>query len=117
MNRKVIVIDGKTYTSLEEMPPDVRQKYEQAMRSLEDANNNRIPDAFETADIFADQDRDGTPDVLENLAAQSTTVSTMKIIIDGKEFTRVEDLPPDARARYEEAMGKMDANQMAFPIL
>ena len=115
MNPKVIVIDGKTYNSVNEMPPDVRQKYEQAMRSLGDANNNRIPDAFESANILADQDRDGIPDAFENLSAQSTAVSSMKIMIDGKEFNRIEDLPPDARARYEEAMGKMDANRNGIP--
>ena len=43
MNPKVIVIDGKTYNSVNEMPADVRQQYEQAMRSLGDANNNRVP--------------------------------------------------------------------------
>jgi hypothetical protein len=115
MNPKVIVIDGKTYNSVNEMPPDVRQKYEQAVRSLGDSNNNRIPDAFERANILADHDRDGIPDAFENLSEQSTAVSSMKIIIDGKEFNRIEDLPPDARARYEEAMGKMDANRNGIP--
>ena len=115
MNPKMIVIDGKTYTSVDEMPPDVRQKYEQAMRSLGDADHNHIPDVFENVNLLADQDQDGIPDAFENLSAQSTAVSSMKIIIDGKEFNRVEDLPPDARARYEEAMGKMDANQNGIP--
>jgi hypothetical protein len=27
MNPKMIVIDGKTYNSIEDMPPDIRQKY------------------------------------------------------------------------------------------
>lgn len=115
MNPKVIVIDGKIYNSVDEMPPDVRQKYEQAMRSLGDADHNRIPDAFENANIFADQDRNGIPDAFENLSEQSTAVSNMKIIMDGKEFDRIEDLPPDARAKYEEAMGKMDANRNGIP--
>lgn len=115
MKPKVIVIDGKTYNSVDEMPSEIRQKYERAMRTLGDANHNRVPDAFEGANIFADQDKDGIPDVFENLAAQSTSVSSMKIIIDGKEFNRVEDLPPDARARYEEAMGNMDANRNGIP--
>jgi hypothetical protein len=100
---------------MDEMPPEVRQKYEQAMRSLGDANNNRLPEDFEGGNLFADQDRDGVPDAFENLASQSTSVSRMKIIIDGKEFNRIEDLPPDARARYEEAMGKMDANRNGIP--
>ena len=115
MNPRIIVIDGKTYNSVEEMPPDIRQKYEQAMQSLGDANNNQIPDAFETMNIFADKDKDGTPDMLENLASSHATVSTMKIIVDGKEFNALEDLPPEARARYEEAMGKLDSNQNGIP--
>jgi hypothetical protein len=115
MNPKVIVIDGKTYHSVEEMPPEVRQKYEQAMRSLGDANKNQIPDAFETINVLADADRDGAPDVLENLTAGHHVVNSMKIIIDGKEFDGLEKLPPEARARYEEAMGNLDANRNGIP--
>ncbi|HET6822348.1 MAG TPA: hypothetical protein VFH34_06845 [Anaerolineales bacterium] len=115
MNPKVIVIDGKTYSSVEEMPPDIRKKYEQAMQSLGDANNNQIPDAFETMNIFADKDKDGTPDVLENITAGHHVVNSMKIIVDGKEFDGLEHLPPEARARYQEAMGKLDANRNGIP--
>jgi hypothetical protein len=115
VNPKIIVIDGKTYHSLEEMPPDVRQRYEQAMRSLGDANNNQIPDAFETLNIFADKDKDGAPDVLENIVAGQAVVNSMKIVVDGKEFNGIENLPPEARARYEEAMGKLDANRNGVP--
>lgn len=115
MNPKVIVIDGKTYHSVEEMPADIRQKYEQAMRSLGDANNNQIPDAFESMNIFADKDKNGVPDVVESLTAGHAAVNSMKIIVDGKEFTGLESLPPEARARYEEAMGKLDANRNGIP--
>jgi len=115
MNPKIIVIDGKTYHSVDEMPPEVRQKYEHAMQSLGDANNNQIPDAFETMNIFADKDKDGAPDVLENITAGHHTVNSMKIIVDGKEFDGLENLPPEARARYEEAMGKLDANRNGIP--
>ena len=115
MQPKIIVIDGKTYHSVEEMPADIRQKYEQAMRSLGDANGNRIPDAFETKNIFADKDQDGVPDVLENITAGHAAVSSMKIIVDGKEFDGLENLPPEVRAKYEEAMGKLDANRNGIP--
>jgi hypothetical protein len=111
MNPKVIVIDGKTYHSVDEMPPDIRQKYEQAMRSLGDENGNLIPDAFENMNILADKDKNGIPDVLENIVAGQATVNSMKIIVDGNEFNGIENLPPEARARYEEAMGKLDANR------
>lgn len=115
MNPKVIVIDGKRYNSVEEMPSDIRQKYEQAMRSLGDSNRNQIPDAFETMNSFADKDKDGAPDVLENITAGHHVVNSMKVIVDGKEFDGLEDLPPEARARYEEAMGKLDANRNGIP--
>ena len=120
MNPKIIVIDGKTYHSVEDMPPDIRQKYEQAIRSLVGTTDNRIPDAFETVssetvNILADKDKNGVPDVLENIATGHAAVNSRKIVIDGKEFDGLENLPPEARARYEEAMGKLDANRNGIP--
>jgi hypothetical protein len=120
MNPKIIVIDGKTYGSVEEMPVDVRQKYEQALQTLGDANGNRIPDVFETVssetvNILADKDKNGVPDILENLVAGQAVVNSMKIIVNGKEFNGIENLPPEARAKYEAAMGKLDANHNGIP--
>ena len=115
MNPKIIVIDGKTYHSVEEMPSDVRQKYEQAMQALGDANDNHIPDAFEGANILADKNNNGVPDILENLTASHAIVNSMKIVVDGKEFNGIENLPPEARAKYEAAMAKLDANQNGIP--
>ena len=115
VNPKIIVIDGKTYHSVEEMPPDIRQKYEAAMHSLGDANDNRIPDAFENMNILADQNKNGVPDVVENLVAGQAVYDSLKIIVDGKEFNSLEGLPPEARAKYEAAMIKLDANQNGMP--
>ena len=115
MKPNIIVIDGKTYNNVEEMPPDIRQKYEQAMRSLEDTNNNRVPDAFEKTNILADQNKNGVPDVVENLVTGQAMASNMKIIVDGTEFNGLEGLPPEARAKYEAAMRKLDANQNGIP--
>jgi hypothetical protein len=96
MNPKLIV-NGKTYNSVDEMPEDVRKQYEQAMNSLKDEDKNQIPDAF------------------ENISSKNVVSSSMKIIVNGKEFNGLEDLPPDVRARYEQAMGKLDANQNGMP--
>jgi hypothetical protein len=115
VNPKLIVIDGKTYHSIDEMPPDIRQKYEQAMRSLGDANDNHIPDAFETMNIFADKNKNGVPDVMDNLVAGNAAVNSMKIVVDGKEFNGLENLPPEYRARYQEAMSQLDANRNGIP--
>ena len=102
MTPKVIVIDGKSYNNVNEMPSDVREKYEQALRSLQDATDNRVPDAFESAasnllSIFIDKNNDGVPDVLEDLASSQTIVKGVKIIVDGKEDDGMESPPPEAR--------------------
>ncbi len=120
MNPKIIVIDGKTYHSAEEMPPDIRQKYEEVMRSLGDTNGNRVPDLFESvlsqpANVLADKNQNGIPDIVENLVAGRAAVDRMKIIVDGKEFNGLEGLPPEARAKYKAAMGKLDANKNGIP--
>jgi len=92
MNPKLIVINGKTYNSVDE-----------------------IPVAFESMNILADKDRDGVPDVFENMSSNVVVSGNMKIIVDGKEFNSLADLPADVRARYEQAMGKLDANQNGLP--
>jgi len=97
MNQRLIVIDGKTYNSVNEMPPDIRAKYEQAMKTVNIQNMDGIPNAFE--------------------ARSSTQVisNTMKFIVDGREYNNLEDLPPEARAKYEQAMAKLDKNKNGIP--
>ncbi|NJC96796.1 MAG: hypothetical protein C3F07_01005 [Anaerolineales bacterium] len=115
MKPQLIVIDGKTYNSVDEMPPEVRQKYEQAMNGLKDGNMNRVPDAFENMNILGDKDNDGVPDAFEDLPGASVMTSSMKFVVDGREYNRIEDLPPDARAKYEKAMGALDKNRNGMP--
>lgn len=97
MNPKLIVIDGKTYSSVNEMPEEVRRQYEQAMNTLKDQDQNR------------------TPDVFEKIPVAETVLSSMKIIVDGKEVNSIDDLPPDARAKYDKAMAGLDANRNGIP--
>ena len=111
MNPKRIVIDGKSYNSVDEMPPDVRLQYEAAMRALKDQG---IPNAFES-NMLADQNRNGIPDIVENTPGQKFVANSMKILLDGKEFNSLDELPPEARAKYEQAMGALDANRNGIP--
>ncbi|HEX9838761.1 MAG TPA: hypothetical protein VGA72_05415 [Anaerolineales bacterium] len=115
MNPKLIVINRKTYNSVDEMPDDVRKQYEEATSTLKDDNKNHIPDIFESMNIPADKDRDGLPDLFENITSNVIISGSTKIIVDGKEFNGLEDLPPDIRARYEQAMGQLAANQNRIP--
>ena len=115
MNSRRIVIDGKTYNSVNEMPPDVRAKYEQAMNGLKDGNQNRVPDAFESMNILSDQNNNGVPDVFESMSATNVTSNIMKFVVNGQEFSSLDDLPPEARARYEQAIGNLDKNRNGIP--
>ena len=100
MNQKLIVIDGKTYHSVNEMPEDVRRSYEDAMRNL-DNNRNGTPDLFEGAASFQD--------------LTTNVINATKIVVNGQVFDGLDQLPPEVRAKYEQAMGAMDANKNGIP--
>lgn len=113
MNPRRIVIDGTVYNSVEEMPEDVRKKYELALGSMKDQNGDGIPDALEN--ILADKNQDGVPDIVENTPGAPIVKSAIKILMNGQEFHSLDDLPPEARAKYEQAMSKLDANHNGMP--
>ena len=115
MKPRLIVIDGKTYTSVNEMPEDVRQKYEQAMGSLNDQNQNQAPNVLSAGSLLSDKNNNGIPDIFENALNGSTVLGSMKVIMDGKQIDSVNDLPPEARARYDQAMSALDANKNGVP--
>jgi len=115
MKPRLIVIDGKTYNSVNDMPEDVRLKYEQAMGSMKDQDQNQIHDALETGNLLGDKNNNGVPDVFENVFGAGGIMSSMKIIVDGKEVNSIDDLPPDARAKYDRAMSGLDANKNGVP--
>jgi hypothetical protein len=76
-----IMINGRTYTSVEEMPPDVRRQYEETMAKLSvDKNNNGIPD-------FAEQP-----------GGNAVVTYTQH------DITSAEDLPPEAKAAIADFM-------------
>jgi hypothetical protein len=114
MNPKIIVIDGKTYRSVDEMPEDVRRNYESAMRQLGDENRDGIPDALENLTNLADQNQNGMPDSIEGMISNVVS-STTKIFAEGKEYNSLDELPPDIRAKYEQAMGSLDTNRNGMP--
>jgi len=45
--RTTITVNGQTYTSVDEMPPDVRRQYEQVMSLMADRNQDGVPDILE----------------------------------------------------------------------
>ena len=118
MNQKFIVIDGKTYKSVDEMPPDIRAKYEEAMRGL-DRDRNGMPDMLDQVNPFEDKNKDGRPDSFEGLATVQgsipTVMSSSKILVNGQLYDGLDQLPPEIRAQYEQAMTAMDKNRNGIP--
>ena len=65
--------------------------------------------------MLADNSKNGILDIFENTPEEGIFANTMKIIVDGKEFNSIDDLPPEARAKYEQAIGALDANRNGVP--
>jgi hypothetical protein len=64
-------VNGKSYASLDEMPPDVRQAYEQMVG------------------VFTDKNRDGVPDIMEGgMGAGSADAGILPMQINSTRFSR-----------------------------
>jgi hypothetical protein len=113
MNPKKIVIDGKTYNSMDEMPEDVRRNYEEAMRNFGAATTSAANPIQTLNNGFADTNNNGMPDSVENQAMSLT--GGMKFVVNGQTYNSLDELPPEARAKYEQAMGSMDKNRNGVP--
>lgn len=85
-----IMFNGKSYSSLEEMPPSDRQAYEQMMSIFVDANGNGIPDFLEG-------------DIVQNVM----TAVTSNIHFNGQVYDGMNELPVDVREKIQGAFEKM----------
>jgi hypothetical protein len=93
-----IVVNGQEYSSVDEMPPDVRGVYDNMLAGLADMNRNGVPDFVEQLGESGAQ-RGG--DVTE-IHHSSFTVNDVPVDDPSK-------LPPEIRRLYEAAMNKADA--------
>jgi hypothetical protein len=89
-----IQVNGKTYSSVDEMPPDVRQQYEQAMQSM-----------------MVDRDGNGVPDILEHPKSIGGVTSVgskhfQQISVNGKTYDRLEDVPQEFRDVISRAIAR-----------
>src|SRR4051794_30944317 len=96
-----IIFNGQTYNSVDDMPPDARQAYDQAMGVLADKNKDGMPDAYE-------QPAGGTPGM------PRINFST-KFTVNGQTMQGLDNLPPETRQQIEQAMQAMDANGNGVP--
>ena len=95
-----IIFNGQEYDSPEAMPPEVRQLYQMAAGLLADRDQNGVPDIFEGAE-----------------AAPARVLQSTQFIVDGKAYSSLDELPAEARQKYEQAMRRLDANRDGVPDL
>jgi hypothetical protein len=91
-----IVVNGREFSSPDQMPPDVRAAYEQAMSALADKNGNGIPDILE---MHLDPAKLNA--AMCGASAGTTVISAQKFIINGREYDSVEQMPPEDRRHFE----------------
>jgi hypothetical protein len=79
-----IVFNGQEYTSVEAMPPDIRQEYEAALDMLSKTG-----------------DRDVVSQLQRASGLRVQTQVRRRILVDGKEYDSVDQIPLAIRQRYE----------------
>ncbi len=85
-----INFNGKTYSSLDEMPAAERMMYDQIMSVFADSDKNGIPDIFEG-------------DIVKNVLKFAST----SYVVDGRSMQSLDSLPPEVRSQVAQAFEKM----------
>ena len=96
-----ISFNGQEYDNPEAMPAEVRQLYQMMLSMLADKNQDGMPDMFAT----------GTG------AGAQTVFQKTQFVVDGKAYTSLDELPPEARQKYAQAVNRIDANRNGIPDL
>ena len=93
-----ITINGRTYASLDEMPPEVRRQYESALQMLAKNGGNLPPNAA-GSDLNISTQSDPAHHTFKTVAKMSGS----RVVVNGKEYSRWEDVPAAARAALQNA--------------
>jgi hypothetical protein len=118
-----IRIGGKTYSSLEELPPETRQKFEQAVKQmrdsglLDDKNRDGIPDRFETPLRVAGWlgKLTGNPQIKERIQQQLKAFNVTAT--PGSTSGRIPPRPPSAPALQAQARERTASRTPAQPVI
>src|SRR2546428_4442955 len=100
-----IVVNGTEYDSPDAMPPDVRRQYERALQLVQDVAKGAAPQG--TTERTVETTRDGV----------SVKVHTkqVKYTVDGKTYDDPSQLPPEVRARVEQALHGAEKQELHDP--
>lgn len=83
-----IFYNGQQYDNIAQMPPEVREAYESAIKTM--------------GNIFADNDKNGMPDILENSGGNSNIQTTYQVEINGQVYKDSEELPANLQPVFEQ---------------
>ena len=110
-----IIFNGKEYNHPDEMPAEARRAYDQAMQIFSDKNRDGVPDFLEHGmDILQGESSASPP--AEGDVSKSFQVGMQIFSLDGKNYTSLEEMPPEVRRAYEQSIRVLaDANQDGVP--
>jgi len=97
-----ITINGHTYTSVDVMPPEVRRQYEAAMQTLAGGGGKLSRMVADSEVDIATQGGDPMQRPFETV----TKMTANRIVVNGKEYGRWEDVPAEARVAFQKAGGQ-----------
>ncbi len=83
------MLNGKEYDGVESMPPDVRKDYETVLDSLKNTGGDEVLSLLRSGEHT-------------NIKA-----TLREIVVNGKSYGSVDEMPADVRRTYEEAVGRM----------
>lgn len=92
-----IVFNGTEYDGIDAMPPDVRTAYEAALESLGKAGGETLAS------------------LLKQGGGASIKATFRQIVVNGKKYSSLDEMPPDIRRTYEEAMASLAPGEPAGP--
>jgi len=87
-----IVFNGQEYDSVDAMPPAVRRQYEDVMRLVRGEDGGKVESLVE-------------PGSLSKVVKVTTKVRT-RIVVNGKEYHSVDEMPAQVRAAYDRALAQ-----------
>jgi hypothetical protein len=94
-----IVFNGAEYDSVEAMPPDVRAQYEKVLESLKKTGGDEVLSALQRVSSGGGGSLSGT-----------IKTTYKEIVVNGKKYGSVGEMPPDVRRLYEDALGRAGAS-------
>ncbi len=83
------MLNGKEYDGIEAMPPDVRRDYEAVLESLKNTGGEEVLSLLERGD------------------RTSIKATFREIVVNGKTYGSIEEMPAEVRRVYEQAVARM----------